>query len=114
MLNQGQNRPQQQATCEPTAQRLVLRAFLTSRRACRRQLSGRAECLSRGGGGQPSVAAQAANPNGLNGMLLRHAEALRNKGQNRPQPQATFLPDMRRSLSQAYCPIKPRPLAVRP
>jgi hypothetical protein len=40
-------------------------------------------------GWQPSVAAQAANPNDINGMLLRHAEALLNKGQTMPKRQHT-------------------------
>jgi len=51
-------------------------------------------------GWQPSVAAQAANPNDITGMLLRHAEALLNKGQSMPQKRASSLPSKLQVLEQ--------------
>jgi Transposase DDE domain group 1 len=49
-------------------------------------------------GWQPSVAAQAADPNTIPGMLLRHSERLLNRGQPMPPKRASSLPDVLQRL----------------
>ena len=50
-------------------------------------------------GWQPRVAAQAADPNTIPGMLLRHSESLLNRGQSMPKRASSLPANLQRLLS---------------